>query len=45
MSDDGAVKIAQLLHQVDEVHHVVFADTDGNGALRALPHCLVAKYS
>jgi hypothetical protein len=23
-------KIAALLHQVGEVHHVVFADTDGN---------------
>jgi hypothetical protein len=23
-------KIAELLHQVGEVHHVVFADTDGN---------------
>ncbi len=29
MSDDS-VKIAALLHQVGEVHHVVFADTDGN---------------
>ncbi len=30
MSDDKATKIADLLHQVGEVHHVVFADTDGN---------------
>lgn len=30
MSDDAAGKIAQLLHQVGETHHIVFADTDGN---------------
>lgn len=30
MSDAAATKIAQLLHQVGEVHHVVFSDTDGN---------------
>jgi hypothetical protein len=30
MNDTIATKIAQLLHQVGEVHHVVFADTDGN---------------
>lgn len=30
MSDDTATTIAQLLQQVGEVHHLVFADTDGN---------------
>lgn len=30
MSEDAAMRIAELLHQVGEVHHVVFADTDGN---------------
>jgi hypothetical protein len=30
MNDNSATKVAQLLHQVGEVHHVVFADTDGN---------------
>jgi hypothetical protein len=30
MSEDPATRIAELLHQVGEVHHVVFADTDGN---------------
>ena len=30
MSDDSTAKIAQLLGQVSEVHHSVFADTDGN---------------
>jgi hypothetical protein len=30
MSEDTAARIAELLHQVGEVHHVVFADTDGN---------------
>jgi hypothetical protein len=30
MSDDVISKIAELLHQVGETHHVVFADTDGN---------------
>jgi hypothetical protein len=30
MSDDAAIKIAELLHQVGEIHHLVFSDTDGN---------------
>jgi hypothetical protein len=30
MNDNIATNLAQLLHQVGEVHHVVFADTDGN---------------
>jgi hypothetical protein len=30
MSEDPASRIAELLHQVGEVHHQVFADTDGN---------------
>ena len=30
MSEDAAVKIAELLHQAGEIHHVVFSDTDGN---------------
>jgi hypothetical protein len=30
MSDDKANEIAELLRQVGEVHHMVFADTDGN---------------
>jgi hypothetical protein len=30
MSDDATSKIAELLRQVGEVHHLVFADTDGN---------------
>ena len=30
VSDDATSKIANLLDQVGEVHHVVFADTDGN---------------
>lgn len=30
MSEDAASKIAEILHQVGEVHHMVFADTDGN---------------
>jgi len=29
MSEDVKSRIAELLHQVGEVHHVVFADTDG----------------
>jgi hypothetical protein len=29
MSDDRVRQIADLLHQAGEVHHVVFADTDG----------------
>jgi hypothetical protein len=27
---DAAVRIAELLYQAGEVHHTVFADTDGN---------------
>lgn len=30
MSEDQTARIAELLHQVGEVHHIVFADTDGN---------------
>ena len=30
MSDDAGAKIAKLLGQVSEVHHMVFADTDGS---------------
>ncbi len=30
MSDDVASKIAALLQQVGEVHHMVFADTEGS---------------
>lgn len=30
MSDDAAVKIPEVLRQVSEVHHMVFADTDGS---------------
>jgi hypothetical protein len=30
MNEDRTAKIAELLHQVGEVHHVVFADTDGS---------------
>ena len=30
MTDDAATKIAELLHQVGETHHIVFSDTDGN---------------
>jgi len=29
MSEDPKAKIAELLRQVGEVHHTVFADTDG----------------
>jgi hypothetical protein len=29
MSDDARAKISSLLSQVSEVHHMVFADTDG----------------
>lgn len=29
MSDDIAAKIAALLHRAGDVHHMVFADTDG----------------
>jgi hypothetical protein len=30
LNDDAAARIAALLHQVGETHHVVFSDTDGN---------------
>jgi hypothetical protein len=30
VNEDAGVRIAQLLHQVGETHHIVFADTDGN---------------
>ena len=30
MGDDTATRIAELLHQAGEIHHMVFADTDGN---------------
>lgn len=30
MNEDAAARIASLLHQVGDVHHVVFADTDGS---------------
>jgi hypothetical protein len=30
VNEEGAARIAQLLQQVSEVHHVVFADTDGD---------------
>jgi hypothetical protein len=30
MSDDAVTKIAKLLNQAGEVHHMVFADTNGN---------------
>jgi hypothetical protein len=30
MNDDAAAKIATVLHQVGDVHHMVFADTDGS---------------
>lgn len=30
MSEDAPAKIAELLHQVGEIHHAVFSDTDGN---------------
>lgn len=30
MNDDASSKLAALLNQVGEVHHIVFADTDGN---------------
>ena len=29
-SSEAAAKIAQALHQVGEIHHMVFSDTDGN---------------
>ncbi|MGA2759841.1 MAG: hypothetical protein ABSF08_05935 [Candidatus Cybelea sp.] len=30
MNANTAERIAELLHQVGEIHHVVFSDTDGN---------------
>jgi hypothetical protein len=30
VSEEAAVRIAELLYQAGEVHHTVFADTDGN---------------
>jgi hypothetical protein len=30
MNDYAVVEIAELLHEVGEIHHVVFSDTDGN---------------
>ena len=30
MNPDTAATIAEVLHQVGEIHHAVFADTDGN---------------
>ena len=30
MNQDASARIAELLHQAGEVHHMVFADTDGN---------------
>lgn len=30
MNADATFQIGELLHQVGEVHHIVFADTDGN---------------
>lgn len=30
MSEDAKANIAELLHQAGDVHHAVFADTDGN---------------
>jgi hypothetical protein len=30
MSDETNTKVAALLQQVGEIHHMVFADTDGN---------------
>jgi hypothetical protein len=30
MNADATFELAELLHQVGEVHHAVFADTDGN---------------
>ncbi len=30
MAEETATKIAELLHQVGEIHHMVFADTDGS---------------
>jgi hypothetical protein len=30
VNGNTASKIAELLHQVGEIHHMVFSDTDGN---------------
>jgi hypothetical protein len=30
MSEDASAKLAELLNKAGEVHHMVFADTDGN---------------
>lgn len=30
MNADTTTRIAELLHQVGEIHHMVFSDTDGN---------------
>jgi len=30
LNGDASNRIAELLHQVGEVHHVVFSDTDGS---------------
>ena len=30
MTEVASSKIARILHQAGEVHHIVFADTDGN---------------
>jgi hypothetical protein len=30
LSADVSAKLAELLHQVGETHHIVFADTDGS---------------
>ena len=30
MSDETSTKVGALLQQVSEIHHMVFADTDGN---------------
>lgn len=32
MPEDRAAEIADLLHEAGEIHHVYFADTDGNDA-------------
>jgi hypothetical protein len=29
-AEEAATKIAELLHQAGEIHHMVFADTDGS---------------
>jgi hypothetical protein len=30
LNDDATTRIAELLHQAGETHHIVFSDTDGN---------------